>query len=289
MESSQVLQFFLAGLTLGSIYALVGFSVALVHRASNIMNLAQGEFSMLGAMTAIYLTSVLKMPIVPALAVAVVLGSMAGLLLERLAIRPALHFPTIMVVMVTVGAAIALEGFAVVVWGRDSFTLTPFSGQDPIPVFGATILPQALWILGVGIVLSAFFWVFFEKTTIGLAMRASAENRTAAALLGIEEERMKMLAFGLSAGVAALAGILIAPIVFTSFLTGLMITIKGSVAAVLGGINSNVGVILGGLILGMLESLSAGFLPSLYKDVIAVLLLLILLCLKPKGIIGERR
>lgn len=289
MDASQVLQFLLAGLTLGSIYALVGFSVALVHRASTIMNLAQGEFSMLGAMTAIYLTTVTKLPLALAFVIAVLVGAFGGLVLERVVIRPALHFPTIMVVMVTVGAAIAIEGFAVVVWGRDSFTLTPFTGQDPIPVFGATILPQAIWVLGVGVLLSVVFWMFFEKTTLGLAMRAAAENRSAAALIGIEGERVTMIAFGMSAAVAAVAGIIIAPLIFTSFLTGLTITIKGSVAAVLGGIHSNVGVILGGLILGLSESLVAGFLPSLYKDVFAVLLLLILLCLKPNGIMGERR
>lgn len=289
MDASQVLQFLLAGLTLGSIYALVGFSVALVHRASTIMNLAQGEFSMLGAMTAIYLTTVTKLPLALAFVIAVLVGAFGGLLIERVVIRPALHFPTIMVVMVTVGAAIAIEGFALVVWGADSFTLTPFTGQDPIPVFGATILPQAIWVLGVGVLLSIVFWLFFERTTLGLAMRAAAENRSAAALIGIEGERVTMIAFGMSAAVAAVAGIIIAPLIFTSFLTGLMITIKGSVAAVLGGINSNVGVILGGLILGLMESLVAGFLPSLYKDVFAVLLLLILLCLKPNGIIGERR
>jgi len=289
MDASQVLQFLLAGLTLGSIYALVGFSVALVHRASTIMNLAQGEFSMLGAMTAIYLTTVTKLPLALAFVIAVLAGAFGGVLLERVVIRPALRFPTIMVVMVTVGAAIAIEGFALVVWGADSFTLTPFTGQDPISVFGATILPQAMWVLGVGVLLSIVFWLFFDRTTLGLAMRAAAENRSAAALIGIEGERVTMIAFGMSAAVASVAGIIIAPLIFTSFLTGLMITIKGSVAAVLGGINSNAGVILGGLILGLSESLIAGFLPSVYKDVFAVLLLLLLLCLKPNGIIGERR
>ncbi len=289
MDGSQLLQFLLAGLTLGSIYALVGFSVALVHRASNVLNLAQGEFSMLAAMTAIYMTTVLKAPLVLAIIIPVILGVMGGVVLERAVIRPAQKFPTVMVVMVTVGAAIALEGLAVVLWGPDSYSLAPFSGQDPLPVLGATILPQVLWILGVCIVLSLVFWYLFEKTTVGLSMRACAENPVAAELVGIERQRMTMLAFGLGAGVAAIAGIIIAPIVFTHFLVGLMLTVKGSIAAVLGGINSNLGVILGGFILGMMESLSAGLLPSLYKDVFVLLLLLILLCAKPSGFIAERR
>lgn len=289
MDTAQILQYILAGLTLGSIYALVGFSIALVHRASNVLNIAQGEFSMLGAMITIYLASVMKLPLLLAAAVAVLLGCIGGVLLERTVIRPALHLPMIMVVMITVGAAIAIQGLAMVLWGSDSFTLAPFSGQEPIPVLGATILPQTLWIVGVSLLLSLFFWLFFEKTTIGLAMRASAENRTAAAYLGIEGRKMTMLAFGLSAGVAAIAGIIIAPIVLTNSMTGLMLTIKGAVAAVLGGINSNYGVILGGLLLGMMESLSAGLLPSLYKDVVAMLILLVLLCLKPGGVIREHR
>ncbi|MCL5959567.1 MAG: branched-chain amino acid ABC transporter permease [Chloroflexi bacterium] len=288
MDPAQLIQYGLAGLTLGSIYALVGFSVALIHRASGILNLAQGEFSMVGAMIVIWLTTSLHLPTPVALVIGLLAGVAAGLLLERTVIRPALQFPTLTVVMVTVGAAMTMQGFVVLVWGPDSFTLAPFSGSTPVQIFGAFITTQAFWILGVSVILSALFWYFFEKTTLGIAMRASAENRLGASLVGIEGQRMTVVAFGVAGGVAAVAGILVAPIVFANFLMGMMLTVKGSIAAVVGGINSNVGVIAGGLVIGLLESYSAGLIPSLYKDVVAVLLLIILLCARPNGLIGER-
>ncbi len=281
---SQILQFLIAGLTLGAIYALIAFSFSLVFRTTRIMNIAQGDFSMLGGLAAIaFVGAALPMPL--AIPIAIVLAAFVGLVVERVVIRPALSFPRMIIVMLTVGVSMSLQGLAVLLWGRDSFMLPHLSGATPIQFLGAAIMPQTIWILGVSALLSLVFWAFFEKTMIGLAMRASAENRLAASLVGVNPKRVVTLSFVLGAAIGALAGVLIAPIVFMNFMMGLSMTTKGIVAAIVGGIESNTGAIVGGLAIGLAESLAAGIFPSLYKDVIALFILLVVLCAMPKGII----
>ena len=288
MTTSQIVQILFAGLTLGSVYALVAFGLALVYRATSILNVAQGEFSMVGGMTAIYLTVGIGLPIPAAIAAAILFAAVLALAMERFAIRPAAHYPMLIVIMVTVAVSMTLQGLALVIWGRDSFSLPAFLGDTPVSVLGAAILPQAIGVLVICGVVSFGFWAFFDRTMLGIAMRASAETPLAASLVGIDPRRMTMLAFVLSAAVGAVAGGLIAPIVFMSFMSGITITVKGFVAAVVGGINNNLGVIVGGLTLGLLESLAAGLLPSLYKDVITLGILVMLLCLRPNGILGAK-
>lgn len=288
MTTSQIIQILFAGLTLGSVYALVAFGLALVYRATSILNVAQGEFSMLGGMTAIFFTVGLGLPIPLAILAALLFAVVVALAMERFAIRPAAHFPMLIVILVTVAVSMTLQGLALVLWGRDSFSLPAFLGDTPVSFLGAAILPQAIGVLAICGVISLGFWAFFDRTVAGIAMRASAENPLAASLVGIDPRRMTMLAFILSAGVGAIAGVLIAPIVFMSFMSGITITVKGFVAAVVGGINNNLGVMVGGLALGLLESFTAGLLPSLYKDVITLGLLIVLLCLRPSGILGAK-
>ncbi len=288
MTTSQAIQILFAGLTLGSVYALVAFGLALVYRATSILNVAQGDFSMLGGMTAIFLAVGLGFPIPAAIAGALLFVIVMALLVERFAIRPAAHFPMLILVIVTVALSMSLQGLALVLWGRDSFSLPAFLGGTPVSFLGAAILPQAIGVLAVCGVVSLGFWAFFDRTMVGIAMRASAENPLAASLIGIDPRRMTMLAFVLSGSVGAIAGILVAPIVFMSFMVGITFTVKGFVAAVVGGINNNLGVVVGGLTLGLLESLIAGIFPSLYKDVITLGLLVVLLCLRPTGILGGR-
>jgi len=288
LTTSQAIQILFAGLTLGSVYALVAFGLALVYRATSILNVAQGDFSMLGGMTAIFLAVGLGFPIPAAIAGALLFVIVMALLVERFAIRPAAHFPMLILVIVTVALSMSLQGLALVLWGRDSFSLPAFLGGTPVSFLGAAILPQAIGVLAVCGVVSLGFWAFFDRTMVGIAMRASAENPLAASLIGIDPRRMTMLAFVLSGSVGAIAGILVAPIVFMSFMVGITFTVKGFVAAVVGGINNNLGVVVGGLTLGLLESLIAGIFPSLYKDVITLGLLVVLLCLRPTGILGGR-
>jgi branched-chain amino acid transport system permease protein len=281
---AQVLQFLLAGLTLGAIYALIAFSFSLVFRTTRIMNIAQGDFSMLGGMAAISLIG-LRLPMFVAVPAAIVLVALIGLAMERLIIRRVLKFPRMMIVMITIGVSMIIQGSGIVAWGQDSYSLPHLSGADPMQFFGAAMLPQTVWILGISALLSLVFWLFLDRTMIGLAMRAAAENRLMASLVGANPGRIVQFSFVFGASVGALAGVLVAPIVFMNFSVGILLTTKGIVAAIVGGIESNVGAVVGGLAVGLAESMAAGIFPSMYKDVIALTVLLIVLCAMPKGII----
>jgi len=281
---AQVLQFLLAGLTLGAIYALIAFSFSLVFRTTRIMNIAQGDFSMLGGMAAISLIG-LRLPMFVAIPVAIVLVAFIGLAMERLIIRRVLKFPRMMIVMVTIGVSMIIQGSAIVAWGQDSYSLPHLSGADPVQFLGAAMLPQTVWILGISALLSLAFWLFLDRTMMGLAMRAAAENRLMASLVGANPARIVQLSFVLGASLGALAGVLVAPIVFMNFSVGILLTTKGIVAAIIGGIESNLGAVVGGLAVGLAESMAAGIFPSMYKDVIALTVLLVVLCAMPKGIL----
>ena len=286
---SQYLQFFISGLTTGSIYALIAFGFALVYRTTKIINLAHGELCMLGAMVAISTLAVFHPPLWVAFLASMAVIALLGLLIERIIIRPSLTAGPINALMVTIALAIVIQGGAMMIWGEDAYRFPYFTGGTPIMFLGAAILPQALWTLGSAILISVLFWLFFNKTQLGIAMRACSDDPLGASLVGINRYSMVKLAFVLAAVLGAISGMLVAPLVYVTYFVGITLTIKGFVAAIVGGINRNLGVITGGLALGMLESFTAGLLPSEYKEVFTLLLVIILLCLRPSGIIGESR
>ena len=283
----QLLQFLVTGITVGSTYALVGLGFALIYNASDVVNFAQGEFVMLGAMIAIALLAA-GLPLSLAAIVATLITILVGLLLERFAIEPALGASVVATIIITIGAAIFLRGVALLLWGKDFHSLPPFSGDDPIRLGGATLLPQSVWVLGVTIVLVALVRAFFNRTLLGKALLACAFNRSAAQAVGINVKVMLRLAYGLSAGLGALAGILIAPITFSSYEAGVMLGLKGFSAAIVGGIGNPMGAVAGGLLLGVLESLGAGLVSSGYKDAIAFLFVLMVLFFEPTGLFGHK-
>jgi branched-chain amino acid transport system permease protein len=285
---SQALQFLAAGLTSGSIYALVALGFSIVFLASRVINFAQGEFVMIGGMAASSLVSV-GMPLAAAMAIAVAIAAAVGLVLEKLAIERASRADVTTLVIITIGASMLLRGFAQIVWGKGIRSLPPISGEQPIAIGGATILPQSLWVLGTTIAIVAALSWFFGRTRLGRAMLATAHNRLAAQLVGIDVKLVLFASFGLAAALGAVAGMLIAPIGFTSYDTGVMLGLKGFAAAILGGIGNFHGAIFGGLLLGLLESLGAGFVSSAYKDAIAFVVLLGVLFVRPDGILGALR
>ncbi|MEK0084864.1 branched-chain amino acid ABC transporter permease [Benzoatithermus flavus] len=283
---SELLQFLFSGLTVGAIYALVALGFTLVYRASDVVNFAQGEFVMLGGMTTVFLVQ-LGLPI-PAAAVLAVLATIAvGLLLHRLAIEPARGAGAVTLVIITIGASIFLRGAAQVVFDKQLHQLPAFSGDAPVTVLGATILPQSFWILGGTAALVVLLWAFINRTLVGKAVIATAGNRLAARLVGIDTGRIVGLSFALSAAIGAVAGILAAPITFTSYDIGTMLALKGFAAAMLGGMGSPVGAVAGGLLLGLLEALGAGYLSSTYKDAVAFVVILAVLFAMPNGLFGE--
>ncbi len=283
----QLLQFLVTGITVGSTYALVGLGFALIYNASDVVNFAQGEFVMLGAMTAIALLAA-GLPLSLAAIVATLITVLVGLLLERFAIEPALGASVVATIIITIGAAIFLRGIAMLLWGKDFHSLPAFSGDTPIRIGGATLLPQSLWVLGVTVALVVLVRLFFDRTLLGKALLACSFNRAAAQLVGINVRVMLRLAYGLSAGLGALAGILIAPITFSSYEAGVMLGLKGFSAAIVGGIGNPMGAVAGGLLLGVLESLGAGLISSGYKDAIAFLFVLMVLFFEPTGLFGHK-
>jgi len=283
----QLFQFLVTGITVGSLYALVGLGFALIYNASDVVNFAQGEFVMLGAMIAIALLDA-GMPLLLAASAATLLTIVAGLLLERFAIEPAKGASVVTTIIITIGAGIFLRGVALLLWGKDFHSLPPFSGDAPIQLGGATVLPQSLWVLGVTVLLVALVRAFFNRTLLGKALLACSFNRVAAQAVGINVRVMLRLAYGLSAGLGALAGILIAPITFSSYEAGVMLGLKGFSAAIIGGIGNPMGAVAGGLLLGVLEALGAGLISSGYKDAIAFFFVLMVLFFKPTGLFGHQ-
>ena len=173
------------------------------------------------------------------------------------------------------------------IWGKDPYDLPAFSGRNPITVFGAVIQPQYLWVIGFLIVIVIVLSIFFNRTIIGKAMSACADNPNAASLVGINVKQMILLSFALSAAIGAVAGITVTPISLMEYDRGAMLAVKGFGAAILGGLGSFPGAILGGLIMGSIESFGAGLVSSGYKDAFALIVLLIVLFFRPSGILGN--
>jgi branched-chain amino acid transport system permease protein len=282
------LQFVASGLTAGAIYALVALGFTIVYNASGAINFAQGEFVMVGGMSAVSLLA-LGLPLPVALALAVLASVIVAMLIEKLAIEPARHAGTVTLIIITIGVALFLRGLAQLVWGKGVFRLPAFSGEEPIAFFGATLLPQSLWVMGGAALAVAALSAFYGRTLMGKAMLATSYNRLAAQLVGVNTRVVLLASFGLAAALGALGGVLIAPIAFTSYDAGIMLGLKGFAAAMLGGLGSFAGAVLGGLALGLLEGLGAGFISSAYKDAIAFVVILLVLFFMPGGFLGARR
>jgi len=285
--SAELAQFLLSGLTVGAIYALVALGFSIIYNASHVINFAQGEFVMIGGMATASLLGA-GLPLAPAALGAVALAALIGMALARFAVQPARGASVVTLIIITIGAAILLRGLASIVWDKRIHALPAFSGDQPINVAGATLAPQSLWVIGVTALAVAALWGFFNRTLSGKAILAVSHNRLAAQLVGISVQRVLLVSFALSAALGALAGILIGPITFTSWDVGLLLGLKGFAAAILGGMGSGPGAVVGGLTLGLLESLGAGYLSSAYKDAIAFIVMLAVLMLMPGGLLGGR-
>ncbi|MFA5322122.1 MAG: branched-chain amino acid ABC transporter permease, partial [Smithella sp.] len=232
--------------------------------------------------------SVFHLPLVPAILLAIVVSTGVGILFERLAIRPLKDAQPFSLIIITIGASIFLRGAAMLIWGKDTHALPAFSSNEPLYIGGATILPQHLWILGVTVLIIIASRIFFNYSVAGKAMRACSYNPRAAGLVGINVKSMVLLSFALSSAIGSLAGIIIAPLTMTSYDVGAMLGLKGFCAVIIGGMSSGMGTVFGGLLLGLLESLGAGFISASYKDAIAFIILLLILFIRPEGLFGNK-
>jgi branched-chain amino acid transport system permease protein len=281
-------QYLVAGLTYGTIYAIVAIGFNIIYNTTGIINFAQGEFVMLGGMTAVTLHEHLPLPAAVAGAVLSTVG--VGALLEVTFIRWLARPSVLRMIIITIGVSILLREAALLLWGQSVRSLPYFTGDEvtSLSVLGARVSPQVLWTLGTCALAVAALSAFFKFTMLGREMRACASNRDAAALCGLPTKRLVTLSFALSAGIGALAGCVVCPITYTQYNIGTGLAIKGFTVAILGGLGDSVASIAAGLVLGLLESFSVWILPTAYKDAISISILLAILFLRPSGLFGAK-
>jgi branched-chain amino acid transport system permease protein len=278
-------QFLLGGLVVGSIYGLIGVGFTCIFNVTGIVNFAQGDFAMIGAMSGIALIAGgIPMPV--ALLLAIVLTCLVAAVIERTAIRP-VRGDVMRGIVVTIGIGVVLQGIAAILWGTDAQPMPAFSGEKPLRVFGATIVPQSLWVIGTAVALMIVLDLFFRRTYLGQMFRACAMNPFAAQIVGMRTDTMSLIGFIMSGALGATAGIIVAPIALTQYDSGLSLGIKGFVACIVGGFGNPIGAAVGGLMLGVMEAFAAGYVSSGYKNAIAFVLLLAFLLFRPGGLLGE--
>ncbi len=283
---AEFLQFTFSGLTVGAIYALVALGFTLIYNASDVINFAQGEFVMLGGMVTVFAAAAgIPLPLAALLAIAVAVT--VGMLLHRLAIEPARGATAVTLIIITIGASILLRGLAATFFDKNFHSLPPLIRSEPWMVGGAALLPQSVVVLIGTAVIVAALWSFLTRTMTGKAMLATASNRLAARLVGINTSAIVGLSFMVSAAIGAIGGILAAPITLTNYDVGTLLALKAFAAAMLGGMGNPLGAVAGGLLLGLLEAFGAGYLSSQYKDAIAFIVILFVLFVRPQGLFGK--
>ncbi len=281
------LQYLFSGLTSGAIYALIALGFCVVNNTMGIVNFVQVDFVSLGGMLMFSALFGAGLPMVPGLLLSVAGVALVAMLVERFGLRPARSDNPLVLIFLTVGLSIILRGAIKLIWGKNRMALPPLTPDIPVKIFGASVLPQTLWILLLTIIAIGLLTWFFYRTSLGLSMRAVASNPTAAAVVGIPAGRVRLTSYAIAGALGGLAGVLVTPITTLSYDVGVLLGLKGFAAAILGGFGSFPGAILGGLGLGLLESLSAGYISSAYKDVVAFVVLLLVLFVRPKGLLGQ--
>jgi branched-chain amino acid transport system permease protein len=288
MNLAQIFQYCLSGITVGSIYAIVAIGFNIIYNTTGIINFAQGEFLIVGAMLAVSLTKVVPLPV--AIALAVVITTVLGGLVEVVFIRRVRDASVLRLVVITIGISILIREAMLHIWDEKVRSLPYFTGTDisTISVMGAHISPQVLWVLGVSAVIVTGLTLFFRFTLIGRAMRACADDRMAARLCGVNDRWMVTLSFMLSAGIGAIAGCVISPVTQTQYDMGAPLAIKGFTVAILGGLGNSMAAIAAGLILGLLEVLMMSQFQAAYKEAVSIVVLLLILVFRPSGLFARR-
>lgn len=283
----------MSGLTQGSIYALIGLGFTIIYSVTQIINFAQGEFVMLGGMLSYVLAVEAGLPVPLALIIAILIAAGVGALMYILAIRTARRASVISLIIITIGAAIFIRGIAGNQFGVNAVSPTPFTGRGSISFLGAYIEPQALWIIGITFLVTILLYLFLSHTMVGKALRACAVNPEAASLVGINTKAMALIAFIIAAAIGGIGGVVIAPMSMASYGMGVMLGLKGFVAAAVGGFMSPIATVIGGIMLGIIESLAVGFnwgpFTSAYKDVIALVVLLLILLIRSGKLAAAER
>jgi len=281
------LQVVVSGIVVGCVYGMAALGFTIVYNATKIINFANGEFMMLGGVLLAGLVAAAKVPMPVGILVAVTGCALVGWVLQRGVLDVARNSDPLTLVMLTIGSALALRGAAALAFGRD-VSFVPEFGVLPLVLLGNVYIPsQGLWIIMVLVVVSAALWYVFSRTMLGKAMRAASQEPRAAALCGIEPRRTAVLAMIMAGSIGGLAGAMLAPMSAAFYENGIFLGLKGFAAAVAGGLGNPLGAVVGGLLIGLVESLTSGFVASGFKDAVSFVLLILVLILRPQGLVGK--
>jgi branched-chain amino acid transport system permease protein len=279
-------QYVLSGVVDGAIFALVAAGFVLIYQVTGLINFAQGEFAMIGAMTAASLATA-GMPTLAAAGLAVLAAAVVGAICYLLAIRPARAATGVTLIFITLGLDVALRGLALFVWGTNPLSLNAFSSGNAIQIFGGALPPQALWVLGSDVVVFVALYLFFRHTYAGTAVRAAVANPPIASTFGIPLRTFAFWSFVVAAAIGGIGGVMIAPITSATYDMGLTLGLAGFVAAVLGGLDSLPGALVGGFVLGIVEHVAGGLWSTGWEQGVGFLILVLVLVLRPQGLLGR--
>jgi branched-chain amino acid transport system permease protein len=274
-----------SGLALGCVYALIALGFVLIYKATEVINFAQGEFMMLGAFVAFSLIAYWNLPFWMSVLVTLAIMALFGVALDRLVMRFLVGEPIFALVMFTIGLSIFLRSIAGMIWSTETYSFPSPVGKGIVRLGSVAFSSGDILVVGSTAALVLILYLFFRFTDLGIAMQATSQNQFAAYLMGISVERVFTVTWAMSAMVAAVAGILLSPILFLHKDMG-FVGLKAFPAAVLGGFGSIPGAIVGGLIIGVSENLAGGFLPQWVKDIFAYLVLIAVLMIRPEGLFG---
>ena len=290
MTITLLLQSILAGLTNGFVYGLIGLGIAIVFRGARIINAMQGDFALLGSVVAYVSLTRFHLPMLPAFLVGVIAGGVLGFLVERFLIRPTEKRAGTedSYLLVTLGGAFAASAAVLLYFGRDSYVLSGVGGDSSINVFDAAIRVHAVWLIVISSLVVTGLKLFYSYTRLGQAMLAASIDVNGSLTIGINVPLMRALTFVAGGLMGGLAGVLVAPLINIHYEMGLLLTLKGFAAAILGGLTSPLGAVFGGVTLGLVESLAIVAVSSGYKDVIAMAILILIMIVMPQGLLGRR-
>jgi len=283
-----LLQQVFSGIATGFIYALIGLALILVYKATDVINFAVGEMMMMSSFMAYTFLILVKLPYYQVFILTLLFSGLMGVLVERLTIRPVFNAPVFSIIILTFGLGLILKGAAGVIWTFDTLTIQPAFSMAPLKFGSLVVTPLNIGNMAVSVILMLLLYLFFKFTVLGTGIRAMAQNRLAAILMGIKVKRISTITWAIASMIGGAAGILLAPVIFVDTNMG-VVAIKSFVGCIIGGFGSIPGCILGGIFLGMIEAVIGYYLPTEWKQSLVFLVLIGVLCVKPTGIFGVPR
>ena len=282
-----ILQLIISGLAIGSVYALLALAMVLIHKATDVVNFAQGEMAMFSTFVCFALLHSLGVPFILVFVLSLPIGFLLGAVVERVVIQPIAADPPVNLLITTIGLWIVFNNLAGAIWGYDPYTFPSLFRAEPVELFGARISPNSLSVIVVAVLVMGALYLFFERTREGTAMRAASMNRRAARLMGISVPRVWMLSWGLGGAIGGIAGVLTAPMTFLDFEMMVAVLLKAFAGAILGGFNSLPGAVVGGLTIGLLETIFGAMVSGTFKDTFAFGIIILVLMVRPTGLFGR--